>query len=218
MWSTFKFYLIGGVLNPLNLKMLVLYFVPRNLEWQHTWDLKWWRRDCTVCRHSHSEGESLDEGEKRDSEKRAYSLLNHWWAILRLGYARRRPGWNTSSVEEWPFEVPAPPFAVPCALPFEIPGEGTIPLTEGLESPESPDQLISHSLLCLVLSCLTLSNNLFWFFYHCLNLALDRASMSLTYKAKTCNLSHLHLLVLDIARFCHQLTDRVYVRKRRKYF
>ena len=157
----------------------------------------------------------LMRGRKETRKKRAYSLLNHWWAILRLGYARRRPGWNTSSVEEWPFEVPAPPFAVPCALPFEIPGEGTIPLTEGLES---TDQLISHSLLCLVLSCLTLSNNLFWFFYHCLNLALDRASMSLTYKAKTCNLSHLHLLVLDIARFCHQLTDRVYVRKRRKYF
>ena len=162
MWSTFKFYLIGGVLNPLNLKMLVLYFVPRNLEWQHTWDLKWWRRDCTVCRHSHSEGESLDEGEKRDSEKKGIlitqSLMSHSTTGLRSQTPR---GWNTSSVEEWPFEVPAPPFAVPCALPFEIPGEGTIPLTEGLESPESPDQLISHSLLCLVLSCLTLSNNLF---------------------------------------------------------
>ena len=154
-------------------------------------------------------------GEKRLGKKGiliTQSLMSHSTTGLRSQTPR---GWNTSSVEEWPFEVPAPPFAVPCALPFEIPGEGTIPLTEGLES---PDQLISHSLLCLVLSCLTLSNNLFWFFYHCLNLALDRASMSLTYKAKTCNLSHLHLLVLDIARFCHQLTDRVYVRKRRKYF
>ena len=87
MWSTFKFYLIGGVLNPLNLKMLVLYFVPRNLEWQHTWDLKWWRRDCTVCRHSHSEGESLDEGEKRDSEKKGIlitqSLMSHSTTGLR---------------------------------------------------------------------------------------------------------------------------------------
>ena len=83
MWSTFKFYLIGGVLNPLNLKMLVLYFVPRNLKWQHTWDLEWWRRDCTVCRHSHS----WWGGEKRLGKKghTHYSIIDepfYDWATL----------------------------------------------------------------------------------------------------------------------------------------